>query len=51
MGSKITLKCKKNRTREKHRRGRHLQKKKTLASLRNKVNKRVNILDMLQEVT
>jgi hypothetical protein len=50
LGSKPTLKSKKNKTKKKHRRGRHLQKKKNLASMGNKASKRVSILNMFQEV-
>jgi hypothetical protein len=51
MGLKPTPRIKRNRTKEKHKRGGYLQRKNNLASLRNKVYKKVNTLDMPQEVT
>jgi len=46
LGSKPTPRNKTNKTKEKHRRGGHLQKKINLASLGNEVSKRVSTLDM-----
>jgi hypothetical protein len=50
-GARLSLKStprnKMNRTREKHRKGGHLQRKNNLASLGNKVSMRASILDML----
>jgi hypothetical protein len=48
LSSKPTPRSKRNRTREKHKERRYLQKKKNnLASLRNEASKRVGIFDML----
>jgi hypothetical protein len=46
LGLKLTLTSKRNRTTEKHKRGRHLQRKNGLTSMGNKANKRVSTLDM-----
>jgi hypothetical protein len=46
LSPKPTPRSKMNRTREKHRKGGHLQRKNNLASMGNKASKRVNILDM-----
>jgi hypothetical protein len=49
-GTKLNLnptsKSKKNRTREKHMRGRHLQRKNNLVSVGNEARRRVNTLDI-----
>jgi hypothetical protein len=50
LSSKLTLRNKRNKTREKHERGGHLQRNNSLTSLGNKASKRVSTLDMLQEV-
>jgi hypothetical protein len=50
LNSKPTLRNKGNRTKEKHRKGGHLQRKNNLVSLGNKVGKKVNTFDMPQEV-
>jgi hypothetical protein len=43
---KPTPKGKKDRTKVQHKRGKHLQKQSSLASLKNKTSMRVNTLDM-----
>jgi hypothetical protein len=46
LSPKLTPRNKRNRTREKHKKGGHLQRKNSLASLGNKASKRVNTFDM-----
>jgi hypothetical protein len=48
--SKPTPRNKRNRTMEKHMKGGHPQRQNNLASLGNKAIRKVNTLDMLQEV-
>jgi hypothetical protein len=50
LGPKPTPRSKRNRTKKKHGKGRHLQRKNNLVSLGNRVSKRVSTLDMLQKV-
>jgi hypothetical protein len=50
LNSKPTLKNKRNRTRENHKKGGHLRKSNNRASLGNKARRRVNIINVLQEV-
>ncbi len=49
--SKPIPRSKRNRTSEKHNKGRHLQRKNNLASLGNKASKRVGIFDMPRKAT
>ncbi len=49
LSPKPTPKNKRNKTKEKHKKGGHLQRKNNPTSLGNKANKRVSILDMLRE--
>jgi hypothetical protein len=51
LSPKLTPRNKRNRTREKHERGGHLQRKNSLASLGNKASKRVSVLDMPRKAT
>jgi hypothetical protein len=50
MGPKLTPKNKRNRTREKHKRGKYLQRKNNLASLGNEASRKVSTPDMLRKV-
>jgi hypothetical protein len=46
LSPKLTPRNKRNRIREKHKKGGHLQRKNSLANLGNKASKRVNTFDM-----
>jgi hypothetical protein len=46
LGPKPTPRNKRNRTKKKHMKGKHLQKENNLNNLGNKANKRVSTLDM-----
>ncbi len=47
MGLKPTQRNKKNRTREKHKNGKYLQRKNNLTSLGNEASRKVSTIDML----
>jgi hypothetical protein len=49
LSPKPTPRSKRNKTKEKHRRERRLQRKNNMVSLGNEVNKRVSTLDMPQK--
>jgi hypothetical protein len=48
---KLAPRNKKVKTMEKHRKGRHMQRKISLVSMGNEASKRVNIIDIFRKVT
>ncbi len=49
LGPKLTPRSKRIKTKEKHKKGRHLQRKNSLVSLGNEASRRVSTLDMPQK--